>query len=144
MDKLDQEIFSENINVAMSTLPEMAGSGAELYESWYNKVIECALVAGAKVSDGSGGLKFFDANKKRMVETHLYNKSTNAQYNNHNKYTKQNINKPWWDEECRKAIEERRLHFRNLSIRPSRENLLAYRIASQSARKEVLEYNQKV
>ena len=46
-------------------------------------------------------------------------------------------NKPWFNDECKKAIVERKSIFRQFNLRPTQENLLKFKIARAKARRTI-------
>lgn len=100
-------------------------NGADLYDLWYNKVILCCLKAGAKKRDSLGNVISFNSKKDRLVN------NPKKLVGKHSK----KINRPWLDEECEKAVKEKRRAYLRVLNSPSRENLIKYRIASYETRK---------
>ena len=46
-------------------------------------------------------------------------------------------NKPWFDDDCIKAIAERKSVFRQFNLRPTQENLSKFKIARAKARRTI-------
>ena len=46
-------------------------------------------------------------------------------------------NKPWFDDDCKKAIAERKSILRQFNLRPSQDNLSEFKIAHAKARKTI-------
>ncbi|XP_071581060.1 uncharacterized protein [Temnothorax nylanderi] len=114
--KINKDYFSELIDESMKDLTLSDISGAHAYDRWSSSVLDCALKAGASISDASGHIQYFDQKSK----TYKSYKS---------KFKVKNC-KPWWDSECEEAIARRKRSFQNCRAHFTRENMEIYRKSS--------------
>lgn len=101
-------------------------NGSQIYELWYQGIMDCIYKTETYSNDKRGFVKSFDSTIQRYVLKPFKPRTVNP-------------HKPWWDQECccQDAVDTRHECLQQLKEGPSRENLCLYREDSSISRKTI-------
>lgn len=129
ISKLNKKVFHQLTSEVFETMSSLHLTGAEYYDKWHNLMLDCCFKAGAYVIDNVGNVIKYNAEKNRLIITGNCSNKKNSSLIGTLWY-----HQFWWDQECDSMIKQRAEAYKLLKDKPSRKNLLLYRVISHTTR----------